>query len=160
MHHILQMFQFLRSLWLVWIVSSSPLVERWERKMMMRMSWWWWWWGWDDNQSHPLSFTTTNFQNVGPFGPLLEHCISYYESLGIPKILKKLVEIQIKYWVYMKEISAVRYFDVVRQGFQKHLALTALFNLDIRWQQHRGWHGGLCTNGKVRVREVEPDLSR
>ena len=92
-----------------------------------------------------------NFQNVGPFGPLLEHCISYYESLGIPKILKKLVEIQIKYWVYMKEISAVRYFDVVRQGFQKHLALTALFNLDIRWQQHRGRHGGLGTNGEVRV---------
>ena len=25
----------------------------------------------------------TQFQNVGPFGPLLEHCVSYYESLGI-----------------------------------------------------------------------------
>ena len=67
-----------------------------------------------------MSFTTTNFQNVGPFGPLLEHCISYYESLGIKieVIGRNLNQIRGK---YDKKYPQYAHFDVVPEGFQKHL---------------------------------------
>ena len=120
--------------------------------------------GWD-HQSRLISFVIQlTFRMLG----LLDLCLStvypttkasvfhkYWRNWSKSKSNKK------KVW---KEIIAVRLFWCCLSRVSKTLAwleeLTALFNLDIRWQQHRGGHGGLCTNGEVRVREVEPDLSR